>query len=449
MADRKFFGTDGIRGVVGGPVINPDMMLKLGYAFGLTLHEQSAVKPCVLIGRDTRISGELVEASLQSGLLAAGVDVILLGVLPTPAIAHFTQVFDATAGVVISASHNPYQDNGVKIIAKDGLKLSDQIEKNIEEKMQSITAIVQHSILGEVTSISDAEDQYVTHCVNLFEGLSLRNFHCVVDCANGATYHTAEKILSALHAKMTIIHANPDGYNINEKCGATHLDSLKENVLALKADFGLALDGDGDRLMMVDHLGETVDGDEILGMLACDKTKKYPAVVGTLMSNLGLEKAIKSQGMEFVRVAVGDRYVLEKLLEKNWVLGGEGSGHIVNFAYAKTGDGVLTALQVLKIMQHQQKSLHELKQVMHKRPQILINVPVKDTSWFAAMKPLFDAAEHYQKQLGDNGRILLRASGTESCIRVMVEANDDNETRVIAQNLADIVRECLSRSVAE
>ncbi|MDP1574277.1 MAG: phosphoglucosamine mutase [Coxiellaceae bacterium] len=440
MSDRKLFGTDGIRGKVGGLVINPDMMLKLGYAFGLTLHEQSVVKPCVLMGRDTRISGELLEASLQAGLLAAGVDVVLLGILPTPAIAHFTKVFDATAGIVISASHNPYQDNGVKIIAKNGLKLSDQHEKNIEEKMQSITSIAQHDVLGTVTTISDAEDQYVEHCVRLFEDLSLANFQCVVDCANGATFHIAEKIFAALNAKMTVIHANPDGFNINEKCGATHLQSLKEHVLASKAEFGIAFDGDGDRLMMVDHLGEVVDGDEILCMLAMDETKKYDAVVGTLMSNLGLEQAIKSHGMEFVRVAVGDRYVLEKLLEKNWVLGGEGSGHIVNLAYAKTGDGVLTALQVLKIMQHQKKSLHELKQVMHKRPQILINVPVNDVSEFASMTSLFEAADLYQKQLGDNGRILLRPSGTESCIRVMVEANDEGETRAIAEALAEIVR---------
>ena len=446
MANRKFFGTDGIRGKVGGEVINPDMMLKLGYAFGLTLHEESSVKPCVLMGRDTRISGELLEASLQAGLLAAGVDVVLLGVLPTPAIAHFTKAFDATAGIVISASHNPYQDNGVKIIGKNGLKLSDQHEKNIEEKMLSVTDIVQHAILGSVTAISDAGNQYAQYCLSLFEGLSLEKLHCVVDCANGATFHVAEKIFSALNAKMTLINASPDGYNINEKCGATHLESLKESVLALKADVGIAFDGDGDRLMMVDHLGEVVDGDEILCLLAMDETKHYPAVVGTLMSNLGLEQAIKSRGMEFVRVAVGDRYVLEKLLEKNWVLGGEGSGHIVNFAYAKTGDGILTALQVLKIMQHQRKSLHELKQVMHKRPQILINVPVADVSQFASMTSLFEAADQYQKQLGDSGRILLRPSGTESCIRVMVEANDESETREIAEALAKIVRSCLSEA---
>lgn len=442
MSARKYFGTDGIRGRVGGALINPETMLKLGYALGLMLREHAVVKPCVLVARDTRISGELLEGSLQSGLVSAGVDVVLLGVLPTSAVSYFTELFDASAGIMISASHNPYQDNGVKIIAKNGLKLSDSDEKIIEEKIDAITTIVAHDIAGIVTTISDAVEKYVTHCVALFPELSLEKMRFVVDCANGATFDVAQKIFAALDAEVSFMHQHPDGYNINERCGATDLTSLREAVIDQKAYFGVAFDGDGDRLMMVDHQGEVVDGDEILGILATDASKKYTAIVGTQMSNLGLEQAIKSQGMIFERVSVGDRYVLEKLLEKNWVLGGEGSGHIVNLQYAKTGDGILSALQVMQILQREGKTLHDVKQVMCKRPQILINVPVADTRKFSTMTALFDAADRYQKELGDAGRILLRPSGTESCIRVMVEANDEKEAKTIAEALSAIVRDC-------
>jgi len=436
---RKYFGTDGIRGKVGGSLINPDVMLKLGYALGLVLKETTPVKPCVLIGRDTRISGELLQGSLQAGLITAGVDVVLLGVISTPAIAYFTELFDASAGVVISASHNPYQDNGVKIIGKNGMKLSDASEKEIEYKMDAITELHPAPVMGEITQLSDTLERYVGHVVGAFPSLDLSSFRFVVDCANGATSALAQQIFPEFAGDPVFIHVTPDGYNINERCGATHLESLRAEVLKTGADFGVAFDGDGDRLMMVDHQGEIVDGDEILCLLACYSGEKHLGVVGTQMSNLGLAQAIGVRNIPFERVAVGDRYVLEKLLEKQWTLGGEGSGHIINLHYAKTGDGIMTALQVMQILGRENKSLHDLKQGMKKCPQVLINVPVKDTSTFTSMTALFDAAKQYETALGNRGRILLRASGTESCVRVMVEAIDEKEAREIAQALAKCV----------
>jgi phosphoglucosamine mutase len=439
---KKYFGTDGVRGRVGDAVINADMMQKLGCAIGAVLCETSDKNPHVLIGRDTRESGEMLQAALVSGLIEKGVDVSLLGVISTPAVAYFTQVLHADAGIVISASHNPYHDNGVKVIGKNGSKLSDAWELKVESKIESAD-ISGNKTSGKINSITDANEKYIAHSLNLFENsFSLKNKKIVLDCANGATSEIAPIIFSTLNAEIVLIHASPDGKNINEKCGATDLTNLQARVLQEKADCGVAFDGDGDRLMMVDHQGVRVDGDEILCILAL-YGKKQPAVVGTLMSNLGLEKAVKSQGMQFERVAVGDRYVLEKLQKNNWTLGGESSGHIINLDFASTGDGILTALQVLHIMQQKNKSLRDLKNSMKKRPQILINVPAKNPNRYTDIAEIQDAVKMIQNQLQDSGRVLLRASGTESCVRVMIECDEDAMARELAESLAKTVAACL------
>jgi len=443
---KKYFGTDGVRGRVGDAVINPSMMHKLGCAIGAVLCETSDGNPQVLIGRDTRESGEMLQEALVSGLIERGVDVSLLGVISTPAVAYFTQSLHADAGIVISASHNPYHDNGIKVIGKNGTKLSDAWELQVESNIESAN-ITDAKKSGKITIISDANEKYISHCLSLFEkSFSFSDKKIVLDCANGATAEIAPIIFSKLGAEIILMHASPDGKNINEKCGATDLTSLQARVLQEKADCGIAFDGDGDRLMMVDQLGDRVDGDEILCILAL-YGKKQSAVVGTLMSNLGLEKAIKLQGMQFERVAVGDRYVLEKLQKNNWTLGGESSGHIINLDFASTGDGVLTALQVLHIMQQQNKSLHDLKNCMKKRPQILINVPAKNPNRYADMAEISDAVKIIQNQLQDSGRVLLRASGTESCVRVMVECDEDAVALTLAESLAKTVAACLSRSL--
>src|SRR3990167_2768865 len=438
MTQKKYFGTDGMRGRVGGSVINSIMMTKLGRAVGVVLKEESRVKPHVVIGCDTRISCKELQLALQTGLLSTGVDVSLLDVLPTPAIAYFTKKLNASAGVVISASHNPYEDNGVKLIGQNGLKLSDKWEQRIEEKMELPLSDVS---VGKVDVILDAVSQYVLHATTLFSDVTLNAYKIILDCANGATYHCAPKIFSDLGAEITVIHAEPNGININDRCCATAVENLRERVWATKADCGLAFDVDGDRLMMIDHKGEVVDGDEILCILAVHESKKHPAVVGTLMSNLGLEKALKTHQIQFERVSVGDRYVLEKLQENKWRLGGEGSGHIINLDYGTTGDGIMSALQVLRIMQQTQKSLYELKQVMFKRPQILINIPVKNPNEFSTMQEITDAVAAAKAILKDSGRILLRASGTESCVRVMVECDDETQARELAGSLAKVVEQ--------
>ncbi|MCX7120997.1 MAG: phosphoglucosamine mutase [Gammaproteobacteria bacterium] len=436
MTQRKYFGTDGMRGRVGGSVINIAMMTKLGYAIGAVLKEESSTKSHVVMGCDTRISCEELQSALQAGLLSAGIDVSLLGVLPTPGIAYFTKKLNASAGIVISASHNPYEDNGVKIIGQNGLKLSDEWEQRIEEKMESQLL---EAIAGKVDVISDALSQYVLHAIALFSDVKLNSYKIILDCANGATFNCAPKVFSDLGAEITVIHAQPTGININDHCGATSVDSLRVCVLENQADCGLAFDGDGDRLIMIDHKGEMVDGDEILCILAVHDTEKHAAVVGTLMSNLGLEKALKAHHIQFERVSVGDRYVLEKLQENKWRLGGEGSGHIINLDYGTTGDGIMTALQVLRIMQQTNKSLYELKQVMFKRPQILMNIPVKNPNTFSSMPEILDAVSAAKATLKDSGRVLLRASGTESCVRVMVECDNETQARELAASLARVV----------
>jgi phosphoglucosamine mutase len=444
---KKYFGTDGVRGRVGGPVINADVMTKLGWAIGMVLKNQSPQQQShhVIIGRDTRESGDAIELNLQEGLLSAGVDVSILGVISTPAVAHLTREYAVSAGIIISASHNPYEDNGVKVVGSDGFKLSDDIEFAIEHKMESSFFAIDKSSRGKLVSITDAASHYVAHCIQLFKKkLSLQGLKLVIDCANGATVQGAEQIFSELGATVVMIHASPNGKNINAQCGATDLKSLQESVLREKADCGIAFDGDGDRLMMVDHFGECVDGDEILCILALDDTQHHAGIVGTLMSNLGLEKALKSSGIPFERAAVGDRYVLEKLQHYGWRLGGEGSGHIVNLNYATTGDGIITALQVLQIMKHKNQSLHKTKQVMKKRPQILVNVRVSEPARFAAMDEITEAVSVAEKKLNGSGRILLRASGTESCVRVMVECDEESQARSLAQSVAKVVEDCFA-----
>lgn len=451
---KKYFGTDGIRGQVNGPIINVEIVTKLGFAIAAVTKENAQIKSekklLAVIGRDTRESGEPLEAALQSGLLRSGVDVISLGVLPTPAIAFMTQFLKADVGVVISASHNPYTDNGIKIIGPNGSKLPDAWELQIEQKIEETPVPVDKKTEGILHDNQGLYAHYIDHCLQLFQpAVSFDDIKLVIDCANGATAEIAPMLFSKLPMHCTVIHATPDGKNINAQCGATNVKSLQSHVLKNKAACGVAFDGDGDRLIMVDHLGEIVDGDEILGILAVDPArKKNPneAIVGTVMSNLGLEKAIQSHGLQFERAAVGDRYVLEKLRGNGWRLGGEASGHIINLEYAATGDGILTALQVLRIMHQTKKSLHDLKKGVQKQPHILINVPVTDIAGFASMTKIHSAVDEAQKIVGDSGRILLRASGTESCIRVMVECNDAAQAHVIAVGLAKVVEMCFSVS---
>src|SRR3990167_842285 len=435
----KYFGPAGLPGPVGGKVINPAIVTRVGYALGTVLKKQTA-QPCVLLGRDTRISGELLQGSLQQGLILSGVDVVLLGILSTPAIAYFTQRFRATAGIVISASHNPYQDNGIKIVDEEGHKLSESLEIEIETAIDALCHLPQSTDRsGSVTLLSDTASQYISHCMNLFSGISLSGYQLVIDCANGATSFVAENIFSALGAQCNTIHAKPDGFNINALCGATDVADLQLQVRKTKATVGLAFDGDGDRLMMVDATGTKVDGDEILGILALHDNN-CRAVAGTLMSNLGLEKALIEKGIRFERPAVGDRYVLECLREKNWRLGGESSGHIVHLDYGTTGDGILTALQVLSVTKKTGKSLQALTALIQKRPQILINVFVESPQILLNNQQVQLAVKEAEKKLGDTGRVLLRASGTESCVRVMVEANNADQSHAIAKTIAEVVR---------
>ena len=449
MAVKKYFGTDGIRGRVNGPLINALWIEKLGRAVGTIIKSESKAgeEPFAIIGRDTRESGPMLEEALCKGLNTAGVKVVFLGVLSTPGIAYVTKEKKANVGIVISASHNPHEDNGVKIIGQNGLKLSDEWELAVEKKIDEGCLSVSDDEARGALHDDNATSYIISQALQIFdESLELNNYRLVIDCANGATFNCAPQIFSKLGATVISIHDEPNGKNINDHCGATDLSSLRVRVLAEKADCGIAFDGDGDRLMMIDHKGELVDGDEILCILAMHNPE-CKAVVGTLMSNLGLEKALKSRNIQFERASVGDRYVLEKLQENNWTLGGEGSGHIINLAYATTGDGVITALQVLKIMQETKKSLHELKQVMFKRPQILINISVKDPNRFSSIKEISDAVNAAQKVLGDGGRVLLRASGTESCVRVMVECDEDTQANELAKSLAKVVEDCLASEV--
>ncbi len=439
---RKYFGTDGIRGKIGRYPMTPDFVLKLGWAAGKVL--ASSGHPLVLIGKDTRISGYMLESALQAGLVAAGVNIRLLGPMPTPAVAYLTRAFRASAGIVISASHNPYDDNGLKFFSGDGTKLPDEVEEEIERWLDMDFKTVSSDELGKVERAKDAAGRYIEFCKRaLPNSVSLKGLRLVVDCANGATYHVAPDVFGELGAEVIAIGNTPDGININEACGATHVGGLCEAVLRYRADVGIALDGDGDRLIMVDQRGDTVDGDEILAIIAHHRHaegKLHGGVVGTLMSNLGLEKSIQALGVPFYRAKVGDRYVIEQMTQHDCDLGGESSGHIIVRNFITTGDGIIAALQVLRAMRMTGKSLRDLKSVMVKYPQTLINVPTKHKINLDESVAIQDAVRQVEQQLGNRGRVLLRASGTEPLIRVMVEGEDPHETAELAAQIASAVR---------
>jgi len=442
MSDRKYFGTDGIRGKVGENMINPEFVMKLGWAAGKVLAGQGTNK--VLIGKDTRISGYMLESALEAGLSAAGINIGLLGPMPTPAIAYLTKTFRSEAGIVISASHNPYYDNGIKFFSADGMKLDDAIEIAIEEQMDKPMECVASDKLGKAVRIGDASGRYIEFCKGNFpSSLSLKGLKIVVDCANGATYHIAPNVLSELGAEVIEIGTEPDGLNINRKVGATSMKAVTESVIKHKADLGFALDGDGDRLMLVDHKGNVIDGDQIVYIIARDALKRgrlQGGVVGTVMSNLGLEVALGTLGVPFVRSKVGDRYVMELLKQKGWSIGGEGSGHVLNLTAATTGDGIVAGLQVLAAMLHADMTLNELSRGMTKYPQTLINVRFSEGTKPLEDKGVIQAVLEAEKALDDRGRVLLRKSGTEPLVRVMVEANDAQDSSTWAEYIADAVR---------
>lgn len=442
MSERQYFGTDGIRGRVGQNVINPEFVTKLGWAAGKVLAGHGTNK--VLIGKDTRISGYMLESALEAGLSAAGINIGLLGPMPTPAIAYLTKTFRSEAGIVISASHNPYYDNGIKFFSSNGRKLPDEIEAAIEAQMDLPMTCVDSDKLGKAIRINDAAGRYIEYCKGTFPSeLSLNGLKVVVDCAHGATYHIAPNVLSELGAKVIEIGTSPDGLNINRKVGATSLKAITDAVKEHKADFGLALDGDGDRVMMVDEKGSVVDGDQIIFIIARDALrsgKLKGGVVGTKMSNLGMQLAVENLGVPFVRADVGDRYVMELLLKNGWCIGGENSGHVLNLEYASTGDGIVAGLQVIAAMIRANIPLSSLASGYTKFPQTLINVKYEAS----AGNPLDNAlvqksVVEVEKTLGNTGRVLLRKSGTEPLIRVMVEAEEGEMAQKCAQKIANEV----------
>jgi len=441
---RKYFGTDGIRGRVGEGPINPEFVLKLGWAAGKVLGGGQGGK--VLIGKDTRISGYMFESALEAGLTAAGVGTRLLGPMPTPGIAYLTRTLHANAGIVISASHNPHQDNGIKFFSSDGSKLPDAVEREIEMMLDQPMDTVSSEQLGKAKRIDDARGRYIEFCKSTIpSSMSFRGVKIVVDCANGAGYHIAPDVLEEIGAEVIAIGVEPNGLNINDGVGATSPKALAEAVLENKADLGIALDGDGDRLIMVDDQGQVRDGDEILYVLASSRQRVGQMVgdlVGTLMTNLGLEVALREQGIGLVRANVGDRYILERLQAEGWVLGGEPSGHIICLDRTTTGDGIVSALQVLAELHKTGKSLRELCGGMSKFPQELINVDLGDVeaSELMRMKSVLDAVETVEQEMGAEGRVLLRPSGTEPLIRVMVEGRDADQVLAKAEQIADAVR---------
>ena len=442
MANRKYFGTDGVRGKVGTYPITPDFALKLGWAAGKVLASQGS--RTVLIGKDTRISGYMLESALEAGLAAAGLTAAFTGPMPTPAVAYLTRTFRLEAGIVISASHNPYYDNGIKFFSSQGTKLPDDIEEAIEAMLDQPMDCVESADLGKASRISDAAGRYIEFCKSTFPAhLGLDGYKIVVDCANGATYHIAPNVLRELGAEVIEIGATPNGININEKCGATDVKALQEKVLETKADVGLAYDGDGDRIMMVDHLGNKVDGDQILFIIAREALRSGQlkgGVVGTLMSNMSLEIALKMLGVPFVRANVGDRYVLEKMVEHSWTLGGENSGHIIIADKNTTGDGIIASLAVLSAMVQHRLSLNELASAVKLFPQVLINVRFAGGDNPLESEAVKAVAADVEKRLEGKGRILLRKSGTEPLIRVMVECEDGTLAKQCAEEIAETVK---------
>lgn len=446
MADIKYFGTDGIRGHFGDSVINPQFVLKLGWAAGKVLGEKSSGK--ILIGKDTRVSGYIIESVLEAGFASAGMDVRLLGPIPTPAIAYLTRTLRASAGIVISASHNPFYDNGIKFFDADGRKLPDECELAIEKKLESPMQLADARSLGKVKRYVDAAGRYIEFCKSTFGEIrsNLRGLKIVLDCANGATYQVAPRVFDELGAEVVAINVGPNGFNINEKCGSTDPKGLKDAVLVEKADLGIAFDGDGDRVVMVDHRGEIVDGDELIYIIAKHgfaKKSLLGGVVGTVMSNYGLEQSLQKIGIGFKRVKVGDRYVFEGLRETGWQIGGEASGHIVHLGITSTGDGIVAALQVLSAMRDSGKSLHEMKKEMLKMPQFLINVKIAKQADIGSNEKIQQAISKAEKELKGNGRIIVRASGTEPVIRIMVEGENQDKVKLLAESLADEVKRFL------
>lgn len=442
MANRKYFGTDGVRGKVGTYPITPDFALKLGWAAGKVLASQGS--KMVLIGKDTRISGYMLESALEAGLAAAGLSAAFTGPMPTPAIAYLTRTFRAEAGIVISASHNPYYDNGIKFFSAKGTKLPDEIEEAIEAMLEQPMDCVESAELGKASRINDAAGRYIEFCKGTFPAhLGLEGYKIVVDCANGATYHIAPNVLRELGAEVIEIGTDPNGLNINEKCGATDVTALQAKVVETKADVGLAYDGDGDRIMMVDHLGNKVDGDQILFIIAREALRSGQlkgGVVGTLMSNMSLEIALKMLGVPFLRANVGDRYVLEKMLENDWTLGGENSGHIIIADKNTTGDGIVASLAVLAAMAQHKLSLNELASAVKLFPQVLINVRFAGGENPLESDAVKSVAAEVEKRLEGKGRILLRKSGTEPLIRVMVECQDAELAQQCAEEIAEAVK---------
>jgi phosphoglucosamine mutase len=443
---RKYFGTDGIRGRVGVWPINAEFILKLGWAVGVVLARQGSGK--VLIGKDTRISGYMFESVLEAGLSAAGIDTFLLGPMPTPAIAYLTRTLRAQAGIVISASHNPYYDNGIKFFSAQGTKLQDDLEFAIEEQLDKPMTTVDSALLGKALRIVDAPGRYIEFCKSTVGSeIKLNGFKIVVDCANGATYHIAPNVFRELGAEVVEIGVEPNGLNINLECGATHPEVLRNHVLQEKADLGIALDGDGDRLIMVDSGGNILDGDELLYIIVKHRHELgmlTGGVVGTVMTNFGLETALRNLNIEFVRVPVGDRHIMAELAKRKWHFGGEPSGHLLCSDSITTGDGIVTALQVLSVMCHTQQSLGKLKSGLCKYPQVLRNVEVKDSSDPHQKTRITEALKQAEQQLGETGRVLLRRSGTEPLVRVMVEGQDLASVQSIADHLAGIVKQELA-----
>lgn len=424
---RKYFGTDGIRGRVGEYPVTADFMLKLGWAAGTVLTRHTTGKKRVLIGKDTRVSGYMFESALEAGLIAAGVDVDLLGPMPTPAIAYLTRTFRAAAGIVISASHNPVEDNGIKFFAADGYKLPDEVELEIEALMDQPLVTNGSYSLGKARRISDATGRYIEFCKGtLPAGYDLEGLKIVVDCANGATYHAGPRVFKELGAKTITMGNTPNGFNINDQCGSTHMDGLQKAVIEEEADFGVAFDGDGDRVLFVDGQGEIVDGDELIYIIAQHRraSGNCDGVAGTQMSNLGLELALKEMGIPFERTKVGDRYVVESLKANGWDLGGEASGHVLCSDLNSTGDGIVAALQVILALSESGKTLAELKIGMSKFPQTMINVRLSKKVDISDNETVNKAVEAAELELAGRGRVLLRPSGTEPLIRVMVEGED-------------------------
>jgi phosphoglucosamine mutase len=443
MSSRKYFGTDGIRGTVGQPPITPDFVLRLAHAVGRVL-KRTEERPTVLIGKDTRISGYMLESALESGFNSAGVDVVLLGPLPTPGVAYLTRAQRASLGVVISASHNPYPDNGIKFFSAQGTKLPDEWELDVEAALEQPPQWADSATLGKARRLDDAAGRYIEFCKSTFAyDLTLKGMKIALDSAHGAAYHIAPKVFHELGAEVFCIGCSPDGLNINDNVGATHPEALVDAVRANGADFGIALDGDADRLQMVDANGRLFNGDELLYLMVMDRLaqgQRVPGAVGTLMTNMAVELALKALDVEFVRAKVGDRYVLEELEKKGWLLGGEGSGHLLCLDKHTTGDGLVSALQVLKACARSGKSMEQLLEKVQLFPQTLINVRLQPGQDWKKNAKLQSECEKLEQELAGTGRVLIRASGTEPVLRVMVEASEEQMAKRGAERLAQAVR---------